>query len=136
MVARAGKLLVTDLSRALQLGADDRLRTYTARLMEQGLLVQQGHKKGTRYLISPELVHAAKANVKPTLKTMEDHRLRALVEEDLLRHPRSQFGEVHARLPDVDVRDLRKAVYALVKAGTLHHTPDRGRRRYWLAKTK
>lgn len=135
MVARTSKLHVTDLSKALQLAGDDRLRSYTERLVEQQILKTQGQRKGASYIINPDLIHAAKANVKPTLRTMEDHRLRALIEEDLKRHPNSERVQIHARLPDVDLRDLTKALKALLKAEIIIHGPGRKHRKYSLVKT-
>lgn len=87
MILRSAKLAATDLAKALQLTGDDRLRSYTERLLEQEIIRSQGQGKGTAYIINPQLIHAAKANVKPTLRTMEQHRLKALIEEDLKRHP-------------------------------------------------
>lgn len=132
MVTRAGKLQVTDLSKALQLSGDDRLRTYTERLIEQQILLAQGHGKGTAYLINPKLIQAAKANVKPSLRTIEDHRLRALIEEDLKMHPHAERVQIQDRLPDVDPRDVKKALYALVEAGIVVHGGGRKHRKYTL----
>jgi len=132
MVARSGKLQVTDLSKALQLSGDDRLRSYTERLIDQHILQAQGQRKGTSYIIDPELIHAAKANVKPTLRTMEDHRLRALIEEDLKRHPDSERVQIQTRLPDVDPRDVVKALKALTKDGVVTPGPGRKHRKYRL----
>lgn len=133
MVLRSAKLPVTDLARALQLGGDDRLRSYTERLVEQGIILTQGKGKGTAYMINPILIASAQANVKPTLRTMEDHRLRALIVEDLERHPDSERVEIQARLPDVDERDIIKAIQTLVKNGTVTHGRGRRHRKYRLA---
>lgn len=136
MVARAGKLPATDLSKALQLAADDRLRTYTEKLLEKGIMEAKGQGKGTAYIVAPAIIHAAKANVKPTLRTIEDHRLRALIVEDLQRHPRSERVEIQTRLPDVNERDIVKALNALLKAGTVQHGGGRKHRKYSLAENK
>jgi ATP-dependent DNA helicase RecG len=136
MVLRSAKLAATDLARTLQLTGDDRLRTYTERLQEQEIILAQGQGKGTAYIINPKLIHAARANVKPTLRTIEQHRLRALIEEDLKRHPDSERVEIQKRLPDVEEKDIRKALFALVDAGVVIPGPGRKHRKYRLAENK
>lgn len=50
-----------------------------------------------------------------TLKRIEEHRLRALVEEDLSRYPGSAFGEIHARIgSEIPPRRLRTMLKQLV----------------------
>jgi ATP-dependent DNA helicase RecG len=136
MVLRSAKLAATDLAKALQLTGDDRLRTYTERLLDQEVILPQGQGKGTAYIINPKLIHAAKANVRPTLRTIEQHRLRALIEEDLKRHPDSERVQIQERLPDVEERDIRKALFALVDAGIVIAGPGRKHRKYRLAENK
>lgn len=52
-----------------------------------------------------------------TLKRIEDHRLRALVLEDLARYPRSAFDEAHARIgSEIPLRRLRRLLQDLVDA--------------------
>lgn len=136
MVARAEKLSVTELSRALQLPKEDRMRAYTERLTGERILLTRGTGKGTSFLLNPKLIDLAKANLKPSLRTIEDHRLRALLEEDLKRHPNAERIEIQRRFPDVAARDLLKALYALVKAGTVVHGPGRKHRKYRMAENK
>jgi ATP-dependent DNA helicase RecG len=104
------------------------------KLVEDNILVTRGRKKGTEYLINPTLIQSSTANVEPSLKTIELHRLKALIEEDIKTYPESKFREIQGRMPDVREKDLRKALYRLVEEGILEHTPDRSHRRYWLAK--
>ena len=55
-----------------------------------------------------------------TLKRIEDHRLRALVLEDLGRYPWSAFGEIHARIgTEIPPRRLRTMLTLLVHEGGL-----------------
>jgi ATP-dependent DNA helicase RecG len=134
VVARHKKILATNLTKALQLTEEDRLRTYVSKLIERHILITRGIKKGTEYLINPKLISSAKINVKPTLKVIEPHRLEALIEADLGRYPKSQIIDVYKRLEDVPIEDIRKKVYSMVKKGILEHTTDKTYRRYWLAK--
>lgn len=134
IVAREKKLLGTELSARLQLSEEDRLRSYVGKLVEDEILVTRGRKKGTEYLINPKLLQTSSVNVEPSLKTIEIHRLKALIEEDLKTYPGSKFREIQSRIPDVREKDLRKALYALADEGILEHSPDKSYRKYWLAK--
>ena len=73
-------------------------------------------------------------NIKSTLKTIELHKLQAIKEEDLTLHPNSRTEEIHSRIPDVDLTELRKAVCSLVKEDILLHTQDKTYRKYYLVK--
>jgi ATP-dependent DNA helicase RecG len=133
IVARNQKILATQLSLELQLSDDDRLRSYVVKLLEQAILISRGIKKGTEYLINPKLIANAKLNVKPTLKLIEPHRLKALIEEDLKMHPKSKIGDIHKRLPDVLIDDIRKSLYDMVKEERLVHSGGTTYRTYSLA---
>lgn len=136
IVARHQKILTTQLAKELQLSEEERLRSYVVRLLEQGLLVSRGIKKGTEYVVNPKLITNAKINVKPTLKVIEPHRLKALIEEDLKFHPGSKIDEVHGRLQDVPLEDVRKATYKLAAEGVLRTEGAKKNRIYFLAKKK
>jgi ATP-dependent DNA helicase RecG len=133
IVIRHKKILSTNLTKELQLNEEERLRSYVSKLLERNILITRGIKKGTEYLLNPKLISSSKLNIKPTLKIIEPHRLEALVVEDIRRYPNSQIADIHKRLVDVPLEDVRKKVYLLVKKGVLLHTPDKTYRKYWLA---
>ena len=87
IISRNKKILSTQLAKGLQLTEEERMRSFVGRLTEIGILITQGVKKGTSYLINPKLISSSKLNVKPSLITIEPHRLRALIEEDLKVYP-------------------------------------------------
>ena len=136
IVARHRKILTTLLTKELQLSDAERLRPYVSKLIKKGILITRGIKKGTEYLINPKLISSVKINIKPTLKIIEPHRLAALIETDLENHPQSQVSEIHKRLEDVPLEDIRKRVYGMVKKGILAHSSGKTYRKYWLAKKK
>lgn len=133
IVARNKKILATQLTKELQISDEDRLRTYVAKLIETSILVSRGVKKGTEYLINPKLIASSKINIKPTLKTIEPHRLKALIIEDLERYPKSSIADISKRLPDVLVFDLRKCIYKMVSEGKLIFEGGKTYRKYSLA---
>jgi len=134
IVARHRKILTTQLTKELQLAEEDRLRSYVSRLIDQQILISRGIKKGTEYLINPKLIASSRINIKPTLKVIEPPRLKALIEETLRFSPNLSINELHNKLGDVSVEDIRKTVYRLVKEEVLEHSPDKTYRKYWVAK--
>jgi ATP-dependent DNA helicase RecG len=133
LIAQHGKLLSTELTELLQLTDNKRQRSYTDKLMELGIVITRGVKKGNTYLINPKIIANSKVNIKTTLKTIEPHRLIALIEEDLRLHPHSTRREIQNRLPDVDEKDLRKHLYEMVETGKVAHEGGRTYRWYSLS---
>jgi len=133
IIAREKKILGTELIKHLQIQEDDRLRSYVAKLEEQNILISRGIKKGKQYLINPQLIKSSKLNIKPSLKTIEPHRLIALIESDLQLYPGSSITEIHKRIPDVNIKDLRKTIYKLVKDEKLKTMGASKNRTYFMA---
>ncbi len=133
IIASAKKILSTELSKFLQLPEDSRLRSYVNKLLDENILIKRGRKKGTQYLINPKLLKASKLNIRPSLKMIELYSLKALIIQDLKLYPESQIREIHKRIPDVDMKDLRKGVYELVKEGKILHNNGKTYRKYSLA---
>ena len=115
VITRHKKILATQLTKELQLTDEERLRTYVSRLNEQAIIISRGIKKGTEYLINPKLIANAKINIKPTLKTIEPHRLKALIEEDLKLYPKSKSSDIQSRISDLPIEDIRKCLLNLEK---------------------
>ena len=91
------------------------VRSYVGNLIKKGLLLQKGVHKGSYYIINPVLIKNANADKIPTtLKTVEPDVLESLIIHDLEKHPHSKLSEIADRLPDVDIKEVRKVVYKLV----------------------
>lgn len=133
IVARHKKILATNLAKELQLTEEDRLRSYVGRLLDQAILITRGIKKGTEYLLNPKLISSSKINIKPTLKVIEPHRLKALIIEDLERYPKSSIADIAKRLPDVLIVDLRKCIYKMATDGKLIYEGGKTYRKYSVA---
>ena len=136
IIARHRKISSTLLTKELQLTEEDRLRAWLHGLTVQQIIISRGHKKATEYLVNPQLIKSAKVNIKPSLITIEPHRLVALIEEDLKLFPDSLLADIQKRLTDVTTKDLRKTIYQMVSDGILTHSPGKTYRRYSLAKNK
>lgn len=134
IVAKHQKILTTQLYQVLQLQNEERMREYVKALLDLDILISRGIKKGTEYLVNPKLISSAKINIKPTLKTIAPPTLKALVLETLQRTEKLSMADLHKKLGDIALADVRKSVYGLVKLGKLEHSPDKTYRQYWLAK--
>ncbi len=121
-IAKERRILATELSKLLQLTETERLRNYTERLLDDGLIISEGVKKGTSYSINPQLISNSRVNIQTTLKTIEPHTLKALIREDLRLRPHSKIREIRQRLGSVDPRELRKSIYQMVETGELERT--------------
>ena len=132
IIAREKKILGTELIRLLQLSSKERLRSWVGKLEEEGIVISRGVKKGKAYLINPELIRSLNMDIRPTLKTIELYRLKALIESDLKNYPGSTISQIHQRLPDIDLKDLRKALYKMVEEEKIIASGSRKYRKYFL----
>ncbi|GAA4358853.1 ATP-binding protein [Hymenobacter saemangeumensis] len=132
IIAQRGTITAPVLAQALQLRQEERLRTWLGRLLEWDIVLARGVKKGTEYMVNPKAYAAANLDVKPSLKTLEPHRLRALIAEDLKAYPNSLMSEIHRRLEELSLEDIRKEVYRMVADGTVGSTDGKTYRRYFV----
>lgn len=135
IIAREQKIYSVALSKELQLPDDQRLRSYTSTLIKTGLVLQKGRNKGSYFVVNPMLIKQAKANRIPTtLKTVETSVLESLVLHDVEFHPHSKLVEIAERLPDVDIKEVRKVVYSFVDNGKLSPEGSKTNRTYCVKK--
>ena len=134
LLAQHEALTARELAIRLELSHADALRPWLRRLLEWKLLGQSGRTQATRYFVQPDLLRKLEFPVSTTLKRIEDHRLRALVLDDLLRYPGSGFGELRARIgEEIPQRRLRTMLQLLVSEGVLQKTGTFKGTRYMLA---
>ena len=114
IIAREKRIAATDLSKILQLSAEERLRSYIDNLDKSHLITKSGVKKGSYFQITPTLLRNAKSNIVTTLKTIEPHVLKALIKEDIRMHPMSKISDIANRIPDVDIKEIRKQLYNMI----------------------
>lgn len=134
LLAQHETLTARELSAKLELNHDDPLRAWLDRLCEWGLVGQSGRTQATRYFVQPELLRSLAFPAVTTLKRIEDHRLRALVLEDLAHYPWSTFGEIHARIgEEIPNRRLRTMLQLLLAKQSVQKTGAYKGTRYALA---
>lgn len=118
IIVREKKILGYDLSKILQLPNDNRLhrlRSWINKLIDKNILITEGRTKGLMYRINPKILSSMEHDLKPSLKTMEEHKLKALIIEDLSMHYKSKISEIHTRLEDLDLNYLRRIIYKMYK---------------------
>ena len=69
IIAREKRIAATDLSKILQLSAEERLRSYIDNLDKSNLITKGGVKKGSFFQINTTLLKNAKSNIVTSLKT-------------------------------------------------------------------
>lgn len=135
LLARHEALTAKELAAKLELASVDDLRPWLDRLCEWGLVGQSGRTQATRYFVRPELLRSLAFPAITTLKRIEDHRLRALVLEDVQRYPGSAVGEIHGRIgAEIPRRRLRTMLGSLVDEKAVHMEGKLKGARYSLAR--
>lgn len=128
--------MTTHLASKLQLNQEDKMRTWVSGLLNNNIIITQGIKKGTEYLLNPELFAQAKLDIIPSLKTLEPYKLEALILEDLKYNGESKLSDIKSRIPEALEKDIQKAVYKLVKENKLNPLGGNRNRTYKLSKKK
>lgn len=119
VVASRKKMLSTQLSTALQLNQEEKLKSWISGLLEKNIIINRGVRKGTEYLLNPEIFSNAKLNLTPSLKTIEPYKLEALIVEDLKHNGASKLSVIQERLSEVYPEDVKRAVYKMTKNSIL-----------------
>lgn len=135
-VTRHKKVSAHELSKILQLNSDERLRDWIGKLIDRKIIIGEGKTKGVTYQVNPKLLASIEHNLKPSLKTMEEHKVKALILEDLKVHPSSKSSEVHLRLDDLDIGYVRKIIYTLRDEGLIVSEGQKKNCTYSLANKK
>lgn len=135
-IARHKKLSGHELSKILQLSNEERLRTWIDSLVSKKILLTEGRTKGLMYSINPQVLSSLEHDLKPSLKTMEEPHLMALIKEDLKLHPKSKISEIHKRVDDLDIKYLRKVVYKMYNLGEIDKEGEKKNMVYFLVNKK
>ncbi|MGM0519584.1 MAG: ATP-binding protein [Campylobacterota bacterium] len=134
-VIRSKKISGYELSKLLQLG-DDRLRNWVENLVNKNIVITEGKTKGLMYMINPKILSSVEHDLKPSLKTMEEPHLKALIKEDLKLHPKSKISEIHKRMNDLDISYLRRVVYRMVEKNEIQREGEKKNMVYFLVNKK
>ncbi len=126
-------LTARQLAEVLELPDAVAVAGWLERLLNWKILRQAGRTKGTRYFVDPAIVNKLEFPGQTTLARIEYHRLRALIQEDLERHPGAAFGEIHERIgQEIPDHQVRRQLKVLAGKGKIRFEGERRWRRYWL----
>jgi len=104
---------------------------WIGRLLDWEIIKKVGRTKGKRYFVDPTLVAKMEFPSQTTLARIEPHRLRALLLEDLQRHPGSALREIRGRIgSEIPEHQIRRQLNALAKEGRVSHEGEKRWRRY------
>lgn len=127
-------LTARQLAEALELPDASAVAGWFERLQQWKIVRHTGKTKGTRYFVDPTILNKLEFPSQTTLSRIESHRLRALLQEDLLRHPGSAIGEIHERIgQEIPDYQIRRQLKSLAKEGKARYEGEKRWRRYWLA---
>lgn len=114
----------------------ERLRDWLGRLMDWGLVSATGQTRARTYRVSYDVLQKIEFSGGTTLKSIEPHRLRELIFEDLRRHPVSSFSDIHGRIgKEIPKSAVRRTLYDLVKKMQIAFSGERRWRRYSIIQT-
>lgn len=131
-LAQSEGMLATELATALELEDPSHLRHWLNRLLELQLVRQTGRTRATRYFVDPALLQEVGFDHQTTLRRIEPHRLRALIEEDVMRYPGSSSTEIHQRVGrEIPDRTLGRAIEHLLEAQRITSRGEKRWRRYY-----
>jgi len=88
----------TELSKILNQGEEQGLRSWLGNLLEYGLIVKGGTKKGTHYEINPEYLKQIHIKEKTILRKFSNAYLEDLIYKDIMTHPNSSVSEIYERI--------------------------------------
>lgn len=134
MLSQAEDLSSRELKQRLHITSDDGLKHWLGRLAEYGLVAKKGNTAAARYFVEPALLRGAKLDSATSLRRISPERLRALIEEDLARHPNSASPELNRRIgAEIPLHVVRRALASCVESGRVVHQGERRWRTYSLA---
>ncbi|KAA6343508.1 hypothetical protein EZS27_008797, partial [termite gut metagenome] len=111
----------TGLSKILNQGEQQSLRSWLGNLLEYDLVVKSGEGKGTQYEINPKFVHQINFKGRANLKKTQDYRLEELIYKDISSFSNSSFGDIHKRIgQDVNKNTVRRILTQMVENNRLN----------------
>lgn len=127
-------LTARELATIFEVGTTDELAPWFGRLLALGLVQSTGRTQATRYFVDPNLLRDSGIRMPTTLKRIEPHRLKALIQEDLSRYPDSSSMEINKRIgAEISGKTVKRALDVLVEDGIVVFSGERRWRRYGLA---
>lgn len=134
MIAQAGSISGSELIRQLELKDNVALRPWLRPLLDMGLVeTNDGKTKSVEYRIAPQLLRDSNFKGKTTLKSIEPHRLRELILEDLKLYGPSSIKDINARIgEEIQYKNIQRMLKSLIIEGLVFSTGSTNNVRYKL----
>lgn len=136
LIAQAQAITAFELGKILQVENYDLVNNWLSELEQNKLTITSGSKKGKKYKINTKILKQLGFKGKTSLKTIEDHRLRALIEEDLRIYEKSSIGEIIERIgKELKRNEVRKQLELLIVNNIVEKEGVNKGTKYFLKKT-
>ena len=120
LIAQHEALSASELADCLALPGAEELKPWLGRLVDWNIVKKRGRTKGTEYYVEPNLLRQLDFKGNTTLKGIETHRLRALLQEDLARYQNTSISEIHSRIgSEIPRRKLQEELKRMVLQGEI-----------------
>ncbi|MFI3265048.1 MAG: ATP-binding protein [Rikenellaceae bacterium] len=137
LIAQHQTISAIELVRMLDLKGDNPTRAWIERLVTEKIIVTHGKTKGVEYSINQEIIRNANFAQKPNLRTIEPHRLRELIYEDLSTYPYSSIGEINERIgKEISRYKIRTQLEILMEKDRVISKGERAATRYSCKKSE
>lgn len=134
IIALHKNILATEFAKKIQSNDDKQIKNWLGNLLKSRIILTRGKTKGTRYFVNPDLLKGTGFE-KTDLSNVEEHRLNALVLEDIEKYPKSRIEEIHNRVgKEIPIRRLRKVLYELKKDNKIQSDGGKKYRKYFIDK--
>jgi len=133
LITQHEAMTANDLIEALGLSKTDYLKNWIDRLKKWGLVSTRGKTRATEYFVEPRILRTLEFKGKTSLKGIEHHRLRELVQRDLEIYGKASISQIHERIgKEIPRRKLRVVLSELVKSDEIRlEGRGRGAKYYW-----
>jgi ATP-dependent DNA helicase RecG len=98
IIAQHTSVSAIEFSSILNLPEQNSIRDWLGRLVDMQIIKSKGRTKGMEYFINPDFLRKTKFRGKTNLKTIEEHRLKELIYQDIKTFPNSAISEIHQRI--------------------------------------
>lgn len=136
LLAQHESLTAFEFNRLLELDSQpERLRDWLGRLPSMGLVSAKGRTTAKEYRVDMAVLQKHPYDGPTSLKPIEPHRLRELMLEDIRRHPKAAFGDIHDRIgAEIPVSKVRGMKNKLLREKAIEQEGERRWARYSIVK--
>lgn len=132
IVLQHKSIIASEFARKIQSKDDKQIKNWLGQLIKCKIVLTKGKTKGTQYFINPEVLKGTIFE-KTDLSTIEEHRLKTLILEDIEKYPQSNIESIHNRIgKEIPIRRIRSCIYSLVKERKVNTMGGKKFRKYFI----